>query len=183
VFLGERMMGSAGMEALRATGVAAAVITSVLSAFSISCGARQNPTDAYRASATSLCKAEEREISAIEKPTSGADFRRYLSEVLPLVEKRIDRLQRLDPPSTLRGDHQRIIDLSKTAAFMIAAQISRLDRGPDLSVTAAVFRNLDSLRESERRIWSQLGVDECASGPKKTQPLRLRARVSGVRAR
>lgn len=167
-----RMTSSAGMRALGTASVAAASAALALSAFSVGCGAGQDPTAAYRASATSLCKAEEKEIGAVERPTSGADFGRYLSEVLPIVEKRVDRLQRLEPPSTLREDHQLIINLNKAGAFLMAAQIARLDRGPDLSVIAAVFRQLHFLDKSERQIWSNLGVEECASVFEQTQSAR-----------
>jgi hypothetical protein len=160
--IAERMASGVGMRAFGTTSVAAAFTASALSAFGVGCGVRQDPVAAYRAGAKSLCKVDEKEIDAVEKPRSSADFTRYLSEVLPLVETRIHRLQQLHPPPTLRGDHERIINLNKTGVFLIAAQISRLDRGPDLSVIADVSRQLDSLDKSESKIWRRLGVDECA---------------------
>jgi hypothetical protein len=147
-----------------ATAVGLVIASSVLGALASGCGGNKNPADAYVARASSLCKAEGKKLNSVKTPTSPADLRRYLGDVLPIIEKSIGDLQTLDPPSTLRSDHDQVIALTKTGARMIAAWISKLDGGADPSVVAAGVKQLDSVVKSVNDIWTRLGVEDCALG-------------------
>jgi hypothetical protein len=131
----------------------------------LGCGSQhKSGVEGYQDRATSLCKAEQKELDSIGTPKSVADLSDWLSKVSPILEKRIEDLQQMDPPPAFEGGHERIIDLNKQGLRIITAAATKLDQGADPTIVVDDLNDLEALDATESRIWSDLGVEECAAG-------------------
>jgi hypothetical protein len=150
-----------GRRDVRAITLAVIITGSVLAA---GCGAQKKPLteDAYRADATSICKAANKAADTVEEDTRIPDIRTVLSTLLVVVQDRLEALQRLVPPPSFRARHQRVIELDKRAVSLIAEGVAKMKNGNDAAAAVVPVRKLDAIVNAEIRIWKDLGIEECA---------------------
>jgi hypothetical protein len=117
----------------------------------------------YRARAAAMCRAESKALDALGQPTTKAGLRRYLTKALALAQGRVQNLERLIPPPSFRTRHQRLIDGTKTGVGLLAAAVTKMNRGADPSTVVPGLRGLSRLDKTEVAIWNSLGVKKCAN--------------------
>jgi hypothetical protein len=94
------------------------------------------PAPEYRARAQAICAAAERDLRRMPVPDSRAELRPYLDRLLPVLRRATRRLDALEPPARLAGDHARYVRTGRLSIAVFAAMRGRLARGADAAVVA-----------------------------------------------
>jgi hypothetical protein len=110
-----------------------------------------------------MCRAESKALDAVGQPTTKAGLRRYLTKTLALAQGRVQNVERLIPPPSFRTRHQRLIEVSETGVRLLAAAVTKMDRGADPLTVVPGLRGLSRLDRTEVPIWNSLGVKKCSN--------------------
>ncbi len=119
----------------------------------------------YIEQADAICAAFERQLDAIDEPTSDAGFVPFLRAVLPIIRAQIDELRALNPPADIEGQVNEALDLLDEQAEISEEAINRVeDGGEDAEAVAAdVGPRLQTVNDEAEQIADDIGLQECGS--------------------
>ena len=118
---------------------------------------------AYRAQATTLCKAASARLGKLTPPTNPGELGRFLKRSNPIFRSLRSALNLLSPPKALRALHARALDLQKQQIDGIEGLIETIDGGADPSKAfKAVDARLTRVGNAEGATWRKLLLPACA---------------------
>jgi hypothetical protein len=121
------------------------------------------PATEYRARAQAICAETERGILRLPPPTEGAQVAPYIDRLLPVLRRAVRRLDALDPPPALAGQHERFLRSGRLGIALFARMRARVRRGADpVAVVQASERPLARLDAQGNAAARALGLPACA---------------------
>jgi len=82
--------------------------------FAVGCGAaRGGDPAAYRRDGEAICRDYQAAIDRLEQPQKLPEIGGYISRALPVLQRTVTRIERLDPPGDLREEFVRFRDASR----------------------------------------------------------------------
>jgi hypothetical protein len=125
--------------------------------------AASSPSD-YRNQAGAICRSTSSSLKKLKQPTKKSDVNSYFKAALPLFEKQLESLQKLDPPPSYRFLHGKVLSLEKQQIDGISKLIKQIDGGADPEKAFdAIDKKLGPVGDAETAAWKKLHVPACAS--------------------
>jgi hypothetical protein len=119
---------------------------------------------AYREEANRICADSKQAVEALPLPTSAAGFERYLGR-LKRIGRRYDRaFESLDPPAELRGQHRRVVRLSREGDQLLdELQTALRDGRQPLDALRSNLPELERLAREGNALARRMDLPDCVT--------------------
>lgn len=111
-----------------------------------------------------ICAEYDERLDALEQPGSLDELERMAAEAEPIAEEGLDALRRLDPPEELEERVDEWLARNAENVRAIGELRAAAEAGDTARVQELASDAIDNEAEADR-LASELGLDDCASGP------------------
>jgi hypothetical protein len=117
----------------------------------------------FQSQANAICAKYQKQLNAIDEPTSLDEVPDLVDQALVILNKEIDEVAALNPPEELQGDFDKMIAASnKTKAA--ADDLSAAAKSGDQAAVQKALEEGNAASDEADQLAGNLGLSECNAG-------------------
>jgi hypothetical protein len=117
----------------------------------------------FQSQANAICAKYQKQLNAIDEPTSLDEVPDLVDQALVILNKEIDEVAALNPPEELQGDFDKMIAASnKTKAA--ADDLSAAAKSGDQAAVQKALEEGNAASNEADQLAANLGLSECNAG-------------------
>jgi len=117
----------------------------------------------FQSQANAICAKYQKQLNAIDEPTSLDEIPDLVDQALVILNKEIDEVAALNPPEELQGDFDKMIAASnKTKAA--ADDLSAAAKSGDQAAVQKALEEGNAASNEADQLAGNLGLSECNAG-------------------
>ena len=131
-----------------------------------SCGggsSKRLTKEQFAAKANTLCVSFNNEVKKAGSPASTAQAITYFNKLLPLYKKRVDGIDKLNPPANEEASVNRIGTLGKEQVARVEALLAAMEKN-DVTQVSKLIKEGNANGKESTTLFTKLGIKECANG-------------------
>ena len=131
-----------------------------------SCGggsSKRLTKEQFAAKANALCVSFNNEVKKAGSPKTTAEAITYFNKLLPLYKKRVNGIDKLNPPASEEANVNRIVTLEKEQVARVDALIAAIKKN-DVTQANKLVKEGNTNGRKSKTLYTKLGIKECAKG-------------------
>ena len=125
------------------------------------CGSSGGDKGKYVKAGNDICNAYANDIAKLGQPATLTEIGPYLAKAMPLLERVVARLEKLDPPSDLADDYKKFRDAAK-ATVDRATHLRTAAEAGDTAEVKALLAEAAKASAARVALAKAAGLEACA---------------------
>lgn len=117
----------------------------------------------FVAKTNALCASFNAEVKKTGNPATSAQAIVYFDKLLPLYEKRVEGIDKLNPPASEEASVNQIVALDKEQVARVKTLIAAIKKN-DLKKMNKLIEEGNASGKQSAALYTKLGIKECAKG-------------------